>query len=150
MFLEGDPAYRPHAGFPAWLCQQVKFSRRCLSGAGYQFYRDWLNLHTAYDFAFGDVATTQEITLCRNFERRSTHSRIRLLTGRSGMSCAGRWEPAASSVPASHWHSINHLLGAGGGSCRSSWLGSADPRDKVSFADELRVRWLLQFYTGDL
>ena len=28
---------------------------------------DWLNLHTAYDFALQDVADHIEITLCRNF-----------------------------------------------------------------------------------
>ena len=63
---------------------------------------DWLNLHTAYDFALQDVVDHIEITLCRNFgEEESTHSRIRS-TGRSGTSCAGRWRPAASSVPVAH------------------------------------------------
>ena len=28
---------------------------------------DWLNLHTAYDFALQDVVDHIEITLCRNF-----------------------------------------------------------------------------------
>ncbi|MFQ7453539.1 MAG: hypothetical protein ACLRNQ_21475 [Flavonifractor plautii] len=32
---------------------------------------DWLNLHTAYDFALQDVADHIEITLCRNFGKKA-------------------------------------------------------------------------------
>ena len=65
---------------------------------------DWLNLHTAYDFALQDVVDHIDITLCRNFGEEE-HPFTYPLNGRSGTSCAGRWRPAVSGAPTVLWRS---------------------------------------------
>ena len=109
---------------------------------------DWLNLHTAYDFALQDVVDHIEITLCRNFgeeEHPFTYPLNRaerdVLRGEMEACCQLR----TGRTLAQHY---NHLLvqeeveppELAGGQRRI-------PLDKVSFADELsECDGLLQFY----
>ena len=86
---------------------------------------DWLNLHTAYDFALQDVADHIEITLCRNFGKKA-HPFLYPLNRAERDVLRGEMEAAASSVPAAHWHSSTTICW-----CRRRWsrrssrLGSA-------------------------
>ena len=109
---------------------------------------DWLNLHTAYDFALQDVADHIEITLCRNFgeeEHPFTYPLNRaerdVLRGEMKACCQLR----TGRTLAQHY---NHLLVQEEVEPPELTAGTRRiPVDKVSFADELsECDGLLQFY----
>lgn len=109
---------------------------------------DWLNLHTAYDFALQDVVDHIEITLCRNFgeeEHPFTYPLNRaerdVLRGEMEACCQLR----TGRTLAQHY---NHLLVQEEVEPPELTAGTRRiPVDKVSFADELsECGGLLQFY----
>ena len=109
---------------------------------------DWLNLHTAYDFALQDVADHIDITLCRNFgeeEHPFTYPLNRaerdVLRGEMEACCQLR----TGRTLAQHY---NHLLVQEEVEPPELTAGTRRiPVDKVSFADELsECGGLLQFY----
>ena len=109
---------------------------------------DWLNLHTAYDFALQDVVDHIEITLCRNFgeeEHPFTYPLNRaerdVLRGEMEACCQLR----TGRTLAQHY---NHLLVQEEVEPPELTAGKRRiPVDKVSFADELsECGGLLQFY----
>ncbi|MFR2334337.1 MAG: hypothetical protein ACLS63_15885, partial [Flavonifractor plautii] len=109
---------------------------------------DWLNLHTAYDFALQDVVDHIEITLCRNFgeeEHPFTYPLNRaerdVLRGEMKACCQLR----TGRTLAQHY---NHLLVQEEVETPELTAGTRRiPVDKVSFADELsECDGLLQFY----
>ena len=109
---------------------------------------DWLNLHTAYDFALQDVADHIEITLCRNFgeeEHPFTYPLNRaerdVLRGEMEACCQLRTGRTLAQQ-------YNHLLVQEEVEPPELTAGKRRiPVDKVSFADELsECDGLLQFY----
>ena len=109
---------------------------------------DWLNLHTAYDFALQDVADHIEITLCRNFGKKAhpflyplNRAERDVLRGEMEACCQLR----TGRTLAQHY---NHLLVQEEVEPPELTAGTRRiPVDKVSFADELsECDGLLQFY----
>ncbi|QIA29674.1 hypothetical protein [Flavonifractor plautii] len=77
---------------------------------------DWLNLHTAYDFALQDVADHIDITLCRNFGEEE-HPFTYPLNRVERDVLRGEMEACCQlSVPAAHWHSSTTICW-----CRRRW-----------------------------
>ena len=62
---------------------------------------DWLNLHTAYDFALQDVVDHIEITLCRNFGEEE-HPFTYPLNRAERDVLRGEMKACCSSVPDAH------------------------------------------------
>ena len=99
---------------------------------------DWLNLHTAYDFALQDVADHIEITLCRNFGKKAhpflyplNRAERDVLRGEMEACCQLR----TGRTLAQHY---NHLLVQEEVEPPELTAGTRRiPVDKVSFADEL-------------
>ena len=109
---------------------------------------DWLNLHTAYDFALQDVVDHIEITLCRNFgeeEHPFTYPLNRAERDVLRGEMEACYQLRTGRTLAQHY---NHLLVQEEVEPPELTAGTRRiPVDKVSFADELsECGGLLQFY----
>ena len=99
---------------------------------------DWLNLHTAYDFALQDVADHIEITLCRNFGKKAhpflyplNRAERDVLRGEMEACCQRRTGRTLAQQ-------YNHLLVQEEAEPPELTAGTRRiPVDKVSFTDEL-------------
>ena len=109
---------------------------------------DWLNLHTAYDFALQDVVDHIDITLCRNFgeeEHPFTYPLNRaerdVLRGEMEACCQRRTDRSLAQQ-------YSHLLTTEGAEPPELTVGTHRlPMGEVGFAEDLsECGGLLQFY----
>ena len=109
---------------------------------------DWLNLHTAYDFALQDVADHIEITLCRNFGEEGHPFTYPLNRAERDVLCGEMEACCQLRTGRTLAQQYNHLLVQEEVEPPELTAGTRRiPVDKVSFADELsECDGLLQFY----
>ena len=109
---------------------------------------DWLNLHTAYDFALQDVADHIEITLCRNFGKKAhpflyplNRAERDVLRGEMEACCQRRTDRSLAQQ-------YSHLLTTEEAEPPELTVGTHRlPMGEVGFAEDLsECGGLLQFY----
>ena len=109
---------------------------------------DWLNLHTAYDFALQDVADHIEITLCRNFGKKAhpflyplNRAERDVLRGEMEACCQRRTDRSLAQQ-------YSHLLTTEEAELPELTVGTHRlPMGEVGFAEDLsECGGLLQFY----